>query len=147
MPELNLRLLLEWGYWFNGDPGPATPISYLLLAVFLVALAAGLLIWLRRRQLFPGQRIKTRLAAQLGPWFVGVAATGAVLMLLRVVEFPILSGRILWLLCLFGLVGILAYLAYYMQRRYPLELARLAREEERQRWAPKAKQRRGGRRR
>jgi tellurite resistance protein TehA-like permease len=146
MPEINPRLLLEWGYWFNGNPGPPTPITYALLVLFLVVLAAALVVWLRRRRLFPGQRIKTRLAAQLGPWFVGIAATGVFLMLLRVAEFPILSGRILWLLCLVALVGFAAYLVFYMTRRYPSELARLAREEERQRWVPKPRPRRGKRR-
>src|SRR5256885_6443089 len=99
MPTLNVPLLLESGYWFNGDPGPPSPITYALILVFVVAFVGGLFVWLRRRQLFPGQRIKTRLANQLGPWWVGIAATGIVLLLLRVVEFPILSGQILWLAC------------------------------------------------
>jgi hypothetical protein len=147
MPTLNPALLLESGYWFNGNPGPPTPITYVLLAVFLVALAASVFVWQRRRQLFPNQRVKTRLAAQLGPWFAGIALTGVVLMVLRVVEFPILSGRILWLLCLVALVALAAYVAFYMLRRYPTEVARLAREEERRRWMPKPRQRRGARRR
>jgi hypothetical protein len=146
MPSLNPRLLLESGYWFNGNPGPPSPITYALLAFFVVVLAVSVFVWRRRRQLFPNQRVKTRLAARLGPWFAGIALTGVVLMLLRVVEFPILSGRILWLLCVLALVALGAYVAFYMVRRYPAEVARLAREEERQRWVPKPR-RRGGRRR
>lgn len=149
MPELNWALLLESGYWFNGKPGPPTPITYALLALFLSLTAASAFVWLRRRQIFPGQRVRTRLAAQLGPWFVGIAATGVVLVLLRLIEFPILSSRVLWLLCLVALLGLTGYLVWYVLRRYPAEVARVAREEDRRRWMPKPKPRprRGGRRR
>jgi hypothetical protein len=145
--SLNPALLLEWGYWTNGTPGPASPISYGLLALFVLLTAASAFVWLRRRKLFPGQRIKTRLAAQHGPSFVGIAAVGIVLLLLRVVEFPILSMRLFWVLDLIVFVALAAYIAWYLLRRYPVEVARLAREEERQRWVPKPRQRRGGRRR
>ena len=144
---LNLPLLLETGYWFNGNPGPPTPITYGLLGLFVVTLAAGLLVWLRRRQLFPGQRIKTRLAAQLGPWFVGFAGAGLFFLLLRLVEFPILSGRVLWLVCLLGMTGVIGYLAWYGLKRYPDEVARVFREEERLRYMPKRRAKRPARRR
>src|SRR5437868_7201584 len=103
--SLNPALLLEWGYWTSGSPGPASPISYGLLALFVLLTAASAFVWLRRRKLFPGQRIKTRLAAQHGPWFVGLGAFGVVLLLLRVVEFPILSMRLFWVLDLLGLLA------------------------------------------
>lgn len=145
--SLNPGLLLEWGYWTNVTPGPPTPITFALLALFVLLAAGSAYVWLRRRKLFPGQRVKTRLAAQLGPWFLGIAVTGVVLLLLRLVEFPILSMRLLWALALIAFAGLEAYVAWYMLRRYPAEVARLAREEARQRWVPKPKQRRGGRRR
>jgi len=145
--SLNPGLLLEWGYWTNINADPPSPISYALLALFVLLTAASAFVWLRRRKLFPGQRVKTRLASQLGPYFVGVAATGIVLLALRLVQFPILSMRLFWLLDLIVFAGMLIYVAWYMLRRYPAEIARLAREEERQRWVPKPRQRRGGRRR
>lgn len=146
MPSLDLPLLLETGYWFS-TPGAPTPITYALIALFALLLLAGLFVWLRRRKLFPGQRVKTRLAAQLGPWFVGLATTGLLFLLLRLVEFPILSARVLWLLCLIAMLGIVAYVAWYMTRRYPAEVARLQRQEEMRRWIPKRKARRTSKRR
>ena len=140
--------LIDPSYWFEGSTaGPATPITYALIALFALLLAASLVLWLMRRRLFPGQRIKTRLANQLGPWFVTAAAIGLVSTLLRVAQFPILSARVIWLVCLVSLLGLVAYLVRYWLTSYPAELVRLQREEERQRFIPKARRRRAERRR
>jgi hypothetical protein len=55
--------------------------------------------------------------------------------------------RLWWALDLIAFAGLEGYLVWYWRRRYPGEVARLAREEERRRWAPKPKQRRASRRR
>ena len=140
--------LIDPSYWFEGSTaGPATPITYALIALFALALAASLVVWLMRRRLFPGQRIKTRLASRLGPWFVTVAAIGLVSTLLRVAQFPILSARVIWLAAMAGLLGLLAYLVRYWRTQYPAELLRVQREEQRQRFMPKPRRRRAERRR
>jgi tellurite resistance protein TehA-like permease len=130
--------LIDPGYWFEGaSAGPATPITYALIALFALLLIGSLVVWLLRRRLFPGQRIKTRLANRLGPWFVTAAAIGLFATLLRVAEFPILSARVIWLVALLWIVGMLAYVARYFRTVYPTELVRLQREEQRQRFIPK----------
>jgi len=145
---VQLERLIDPSYWFEGSTaGPATPFTYALIAFFALALAASLVVWLGRRRLFPGQRIKTRLAHQLGPWFVTAAAIGLVSTLLRVVQFPILSARVIWLGALVALAGLLAYLVRYWRTRYPAELARVQREEQRQRFVPKPRRKRAERRR
>lgn len=140
--------LLDLGYWFNGEPGLPTPYTYVVLGLFGVALIGSLVVWTRRRQLFPGQRVKTRLAARLGPWAVGLSATGLASAALRVAEVPILSARVIWLVCGLGLLGIAAYLLWYARVRYPREIVRLEREELIQRYMPRPRRRRSsGRRR
>jgi len=140
--------LIDPSYWFEGSTaGPATPYSYALIAFFAVVLAASLVVWLLRRRLFAGERVKMRLAAQLGPWFVTAAAIGLVSTLLRVAQFPILSARVIWLGALIALIGLLVYLIRYWRIRYPAELARVQREEQRQRFMPKPRRKRAARRR
>ena len=145
---MNIARLIDPGYWFEGaSAGPATPFTYAMIALFALALVASLVVWLMRRRLFPGQRIKTRLANRLGPWFVTAAAIGLLSTLLRVAQFPILSARVIWLAALLGLLGLLAYLLRYWRTRYPAELDRLQREEQRQRFLPKPRRKRPERRR
>jgi hypothetical protein len=140
--------LIDPSYWFEGSTaGPATPFTYALIVVFAVALAVSLFVWLLRRRLFPGQRIKIRLANQLGPWFVTASAIGLVSTLLRVAQFPVLSARVIWLGALVALVGLLGYLIRYWRTRYPADLARAQREEQRQRFMPKPRRKRAERRR
>lgn len=135
---MNFAELVRLDYWFEGSSaGPATPITYAVIAFFALKLIGALVLWLLRRRLFPGQRIKTRLANRFGPWVVAVAAIGLVSAGLRVVEFPILSARVIWLASFLTLAGMGTYLAWYMVKRYPGEDARLRREEERQRFIPK----------
>ena len=134
--------LIDPSYWFEGSTaGPATPITYALIALFALLLAASLVLWLMRRRLFPGRRIQTRLANQLGPWFVTAAAIGLLSTLLRVAQFPILSARVIWLASLAAILGLVAYLVRYRLTRYSAELARLAREEQRQRFMPRPSRR------
>jgi hypothetical protein len=145
---VQIERLIDPSYWFEGSTaGPATPFTYVLIVLFALALVASLVVWLMRRRLFPGQRIKTRLANRLGPWFVTAAAIGLISTLLRVVQFPILSARVIWLAALLGLIGLLAYLVRYWRTRYPAELVRLQREEMRQRFVPKPRRKRPERRR
>jgi len=135
---VELDRLIDPSYWFEGSAaGPATPITYALIALFAILLAASLVIWLMRRRLFPRQRIKTRLANQLGPWFVTAAAIGLISTLLRVAQFPILSARVIWLAALIAMLALLAYLIRYRLTRYPAELARIEREEQRLRFMPR----------
>jgi phosphatidylglycerophosphate synthase len=130
--------LIDPSYWFEGSTaGPPTPFTYAVIALFAILLVASLVVWLMRRRLFPGQRIKTRLANRLGPWLVTAAAIGLLSALLRVVQFPILSARVIWLAALLWYLGLVGYLVYYWRTRYGPELARLEREEMRQRFVPK----------
>jgi hypothetical protein len=145
---VQIERLIDPSYWFEGSTaGPATPITYALIVLFALALATSLVVWLMRRRLFPGQRIKTRMANRLGPWFVTAAAIGLISTLLRVAQFPILSARVIWLAALLGLLGLTAYVVRYWRTRYPAELARLEREEMRQRFVPKPRRKRPERRR
>jgi len=145
---VNVERLIDPGYWFEASSaGPATPITFALIALFALVPIGSLAVWLLRRRLFPQQRIKTRLANQLGPWFVTAAAIGLGSTLLRVVQFPILSARIVWVAALVWLLGLTAYLVRYLRRVYPAELVRLQREEQRQRFMPKPRRRRAERRR
>ncbi|HEY3109181.1 MAG TPA: hypothetical protein VGL23_10545 [Chloroflexota bacterium] len=145
---MNIERLIDPSYWFEGaTAGPATPFTYAMIALFALALVASLVVWLMRRRLFAGQRIKTRLANQLGPWFVTAAAIGLLSTLLRVAQFPILSARLIWLAALLSLLGLVAYLLRYWRTRYPAELARIQRDEQRQRFMPKPRRKRAERRR
>jgi tellurite resistance protein TehA-like permease len=140
---VDVSRLIDPGYWFEGSlAGAPTPITYVVIAIFTLLLIAGLTVWLRRRRLFPGQRIKTRLAAQLGPWFVTAATIGLVSSLLRVAQFPILSARVIWLVCFVWALCIVGYVAWYWRSRYPAELARTEREEQLKRYVPRPRQRR-----
>jgi len=138
----DLLRLISFGYWFDGRAGEPTPYTYIVVAGFAIALIASAYVWLRRRTLFPQQRVKTRLAAKFGPWALGVSALGLITSALRIVEFPILSGRILWLASFLGLVGIGAYVTRYMLRRYPTEVKELAREELKARFIPQPRRHR-----
>jgi hypothetical protein len=145
---VNIQRLIDPSFWFEGaTAGPATPFTYALIALFALVLVASLVVWLMRRRLFPGQRIKTRLANRLGPWFVTGAAIGLLSTLLRVAQFPILSARVIWLAALLWLLGLVAYLLRYWRTRYPAELAQVQRDEQRQRFLPKPRRRRTERRR
>lgn len=139
---LDAASLITPGYWFDGNPGPPTPITFAVMFVFAAALIASVLIWLRRRRIFPGQRIKTRLASRLGPWFTTASAIGLASTILRAVQFPILGARVIWLVSFLGLLGLAAYVGWYVRTRYGPELARLQREEELRRFIPKPRQRR-----
>ena len=140
--------LIDPSYWFEGSTaGPATPFTYALIALFAILLIASLVVWLFRRRLFPGQRIKTRLANRLGPWLVTASAIGLLSTLLRVAQFPILSARIIWLAALLWYIGLVAYVVRYWRTRYPAELARLQREEMRAQFVPKPRRKRAERRR
>ena len=115
--------MIDPGYWFEGSTaGPATPITFALIALFAVVMIGSLVVWLMRRRLFPQQRIKTRLANRRGPWFVTAAAIGLGSTLLRVAQFPILSARIVWVAALVWLVGLVVYVVRYMGRVYLDEL-------------------------
>ena len=142
MTAPDLARLLSPGYWLDGFTGPPTAYTYLLLALFAVAMLVSAFVWLFRRRLFPRHRVKVRLAARLGPWFFGVAAAAVALLLLRVAQSPILTARILWLLCGAGLVGLVAHLIWYLRRRYPAELAAFEREELQRQFMPRPKGRR-----
>jgi hypothetical protein len=135
------QLIDPW-YWLGGFTGPPTPYTYLLLGLFTLAMLASAVVWLGRRRLFPRHRVKVRLAARLGPWFFGVAATGVALLLLRVAQSPILTARILWLLCLFGLLGLVGHLVWYLRQRYPADVAAFEREELQRQFMPRTKGRR-----
>ena len=138
-PDLT-KLVDPW-YWLSGFAGPPTPYSYVLLGVFVLATLVSALFWLGRRRLFPGHRVKVRLAARLGPWFFGVALAGVGLLLLRLANSPILTARVLWLACLLGLVGLVVYLVWYMRERYPAEVAAFQREEMQRQFMPRRKTR------
>lgn len=140
--------LIEWGYWFDGDAGPPTPYTYVVVAIFTLVFVLGLVVWQRRRQLFPGHRIKTRLAARFGPWVVGLSVTGLISALMRVAGGPILSARIIWLAMGLAILGIVLYVGYYLRVRAPAEMARYQREEALRRVMPRPRrERRGGHRR
>jgi hypothetical protein len=138
----DLAKLISPGYWFDGFTGPPTPYTFILLGLFGLAMLASAGGWLFRRRLFPGHRVKVRLAARLGPWFFGLAATGVALLLLRVAQSPILTTRFLWLLCGASLVGLFVYLLWYLRERYPAEVAAFEREELRRQFMPRPKGRR-----
>ena len=124
-------------YWFNGTPsGPSIGVA-VVIALFAVMTFASLIVWLKRRRLFPGQRIKTRLAARYGPWLFGIASFGLVSSVLAAVDFPIFSARIVWLAAGIWFIAIVGYLAWFMIRRYPQEARRLAREEALRPYLPK----------
>ena len=142
MAAPDLTRLISPGYWLDGFTGPPTAYTYVLLGLFALATLLSAAVWLFRRRLFPRHRVKVRLAARLGPWFFGVAATGVALLLLRVAQSPILTTRFLWLLCGLALVGLLAHLVWYLRERYPAEVAAFEREEMQRQFMPKPKGRR-----
>ena len=139
---VDFEQLIDPWYWFDGFTGPATPITFAILLLFAVVMVASAVVWVGRRRLFPGHRVRVRLAATYGPWFFGIAATGAFFVLMRVAESPILTARILWLLCLAGLVGLAVYLARYLRTGYATEVAAFERDELRRKFIPKPKARR-----
>jgi len=138
----DLARLISPGYWLDGFTGPPTPYTYILLGFFTLAMLLSAVVWLFRRRLFPRHRVKIRLAARLGPWFFGVAATGVALVLLRVAGSPILTTRFLWLLCGAGLVGLLGHLLWYLRTRYRADVAAFEREELQRQFMPRPKGRR-----
>ena len=115
-------------YWLSGFTGPPTPYTYVLLGIFAAAMAASAVLWVGRRRLFAGHRVRVRVAQRLGPWFFAASATGCFFVLMRVAESPILTTRVLWLACLLWLVGLTAYLARYLASEYSLEVADWQRE-------------------
>ena len=139
---VDFEQLVDPWYWFDGFTGSATPFTYGLLALFAWAMVASAIVWVGRRRWFPGHRVKVRLAATYGPWFFGIAATGAFFVLMRVAQAPILTARFLWLVCLLSLIGLAAYLVRYLRTGYPLEVAAFERDEMRRKFIPKPKGRR-----
>ena len=125
-------------YWFNGTPSGPTIGVALVIAMFAVATIVSLMVWLRRRRFFPGQRIKTRLASKYGPWLFGIALLGLLSSSLAAVNFPIFSARVVWLASGIWFVSILAYIAWFMKKRYPREAAQFAREEALRPYLPKS---------
>jgi hypothetical protein len=140
--RVDLASLLTLAYWFNGTSPPPTPFTFVVMFLFAAALIASVIVWLRRRRIFPGQRIKTRLAHQLGPWFTTFSLIGLISTILRAVQFPILGARIIWAVSGLVIVGLAAYVARYMRTRYAPELARLERQEALQRFIPKPRSKR-----
>jgi hypothetical protein len=135
------KLIDPW-YWLSGFTGPPTPYTYLLLGVFVLATLVSAVVWLGRRRLFPGHRVKVRLAARLGPWFFGIALAGVAFLLLRLAQSPILTARFLWLACLLGLLGLVGHLIWYLRERYPAEVAAFQRDELQRQFMPRPKARR-----
>ena len=139
---VDLQRLVDPWYWFEGFTGPATRFTYAILGLFAVVMLASALVWVGRRRLFPGHRVKVRLAATYGPWFFGIASCGVFFVLMRAAGAPILTARVLWLLCLLGLVGLAVHLIRYLRTGYRLDVAAFERDAMRRRFIPKPKGRR-----
>ena len=142
LSPIDFEQLIDPWYWFEAPFGPATPFTYAVMGLFALVMIASAVVWVGRRRLFPGHRVKVRLAATYGPWFFGIAALGVFFVLMRAAESPILTARVLWLTCLLGLVGLAVYFARYLRIGYPIEVAAFERDEMRRKFIPKPKARR-----
>ena len=123
-------------------PGPVGPAfdrwgSVLFGAFSALALGIALLTAVMRR-LNGRHRLKNRVAQRIFVWGGGLQVVGLALLLLRILNWPLLSMRILLYAHLVAEVVAAAYLIRWLRTRYPPLLAAYEWEEKRRSYLPRA---------
>jgi len=132
-------------YFLDPNPGPPGALTYVVGAIFLVALVASLYIYLRRQALFASAPPRLRLAGIAGLVGIIVSLIGVLLALARIFQLPYVAMRV-WLYAdLVVGVLLLAFLVYYVLLRLPRAVAQHRREEMRQRYMPRPGDKRASR--
>ncbi|TAK26230.1 MAG: hypothetical protein EPO26_00755 [Chloroflexota bacterium] len=132
-----LEEVVSFAYWFDLPSRGATPITFGLGLILAIVTGAIATIYLRRRALFPGQRVIIRAIVTYCPWLIGLGATGVILIALRAVESPILTARSLLAVDLIAFALLAGRAAWYRRTLFPLEQAAFEREDSRARGRPR----------
>ena len=125
MPPFDAGKLWDLGYWT--DINPPAPSNYftVLLIVFTSGLVVGLYLhYVYAKHAFRSHGYKKRLWQRAAGITAIIGGTGTCLALMRFIEFPYLSMRVLMYLTIATAAGFAGYFVYYLVVRYPKELAR-----------------------
>ena len=124
------------------NPGPVGAVfdrwgsvlfgAYVALGVALVVLCGTM------RALNGRHGLKNRVADRILMWGLGLQLLGVLALGLRVMQWPLVSMRLLLFLQLAAEVVAMVYLVRWMQNRYPILLAAYEWEEKRRSYLPRA---------
>jgi amino acid permease len=139
---VNFKDLFTISRWFNPFPEPPSPIYLFLIAFFVVWTAASIYVYRFRRRIFAGNGALIGVVTRFGPWAITIGAIGLILLAVRYAGIPYIEIRFLLYLALLSTVAFAAYIAYYLRRRYPRQLAAVRAEEVRRRYTTERRKKR-----
>jgi hypothetical protein len=140
MPPLDLSLLISPAHWLDGSPGSPSAWYWLLVVLFAtLAVAGGISYSYLRPTRFRAHALHARLAEIAGMTAASLGLLGLFLLLMRFLNAPLLSARLLLYLTLLATLGSGGYGVYWYIRVYPGRLAAYRKEEERKRFLPQPK--------
>ena len=131
--------IVEYLFLPPGPVGPAFDRWGSVLFGAFTALACGLAFFYGvMRRLNGRHSLKNKVARQILVWGGGLQLAGLLLLLLRVLNWPLVSMRILLFAHLAAEIVAALYLVRWMRMRYPEALAAYEWEEKRRSYLPRA---------
>jgi hypothetical protein len=113
-----------------------SPIYLVILGVFVLVFALGLVLAIGARRLSRGNRLHGQLLARYGAWGGWLGGVGMLVIGLRYTNVPLFSKRLWTILNVFAVFAVALHLVWYRIRRYPAEIAAYREDERRRRFLP-----------
>jgi hypothetical protein len=114
----------------------------ILVAFFVLWTAASIYLYRFRRRIFASNGALIGVATRYGSWAITIGVIGLLLLAVRYAGIPYLDMRFLLYLSLVATVAFVGFIAIYLRRRYPAQIAAVRAHEVRRRYAPNRKKRR-----
>ena len=110
-----------------------SPIYLVFLGIFVLALAAGLVLSIGAGRLSRENRLHRQLLGRYGAWAAWIGGVGILVIGLRYLNVPLFSKRLWTGLNLLAMLAVATHVVWYRIRRYPGEIAAYQEEERRRR--------------
>jgi len=127
---------------FDVFPSPPTTLTLILVVFFLLWTIASIVLYRFRRRIFTGNGALIGVATRFGSWAITIGVIGLVLLAVRYAGIPYLDMRFLLYLTGVAAIAFVGFIAFYLRRRYPSQLAAVRQHEVRRRYSPNRKKRR-----
>ena len=137
---IDFTRIVDWNYLTTVPFPPLGPLGWLFLALMVILFGVGAYFFIIKRPQWKGTNTVLRKAAERwGSLAMYLAGGGFLLLLFRLIGFPLFNIRLWLYLWLLVIIGVVIWFAYWYRADYPKQLERYQKAQRQRQYMPTVK--------